>query len=76
LVSGCLLMGLSFAGFIAIGWSWSAHGFAAPASVLPLTLAAACGTVGLQTALGGFLLAIIADHNARLAPSPAGLDHG
>jgi len=76
LVSGCLLMGLSFAGFLLIGWSWSTHGFAAPTSVLPLTLAAACGTVGLQTVLGGFLLAIIADHNARLAPSPGGPDHG
>jgi hypothetical protein len=68
LLSGALLIALSFAGFLGIGLSWSAHGYTAPASVLPLTLAAACGAVGLQTVLGGFLLAIIADHNARLAP--------
>jgi len=75
LASGCLLIAISFLSFIAIGWNWSAHDFAAPVSVLPLTLAAACGAVGLQTALGGFLLAIIADHNTRFAPFPAGIDY-
>jgi len=75
LASGCLLIAISFLSFIAIGWNWSAHDFAAPVSVLPLTLAAACGVVGLQTALGGFLLAIIADHNTRFAPFPAGIDY-
>jgi hypothetical protein len=69
LIGGCALIVTSFAAFVGIGLNWSAHGFAALPSVLPLTLAAACGAVGLQTALGGFLLAIIADHSNRLMPS-------
>ena len=40
----------------AIGFWWSAHGFAALPSTLPLLLAIGLGVVGVQTALGGFLL--------------------
>ncbi len=51
----------------AIGFWWSAHGFAALPSTLPLLLAIGLGVVGVQTALGGFLLAVIAGHEARFA---------
>jgi len=69
LITGTGLMALSAAAFLEIGLNWSAHGFAALPSILSLTLAAVTGVVGAQTALGGFLLAIIADHSSQLAPS-------
>jgi hypothetical protein len=72
-LENALLLGVgmivaSLIGFAAIGIDWSSHGFVALPSILPLTLAAILGTVGVQTVLGGFLLAIIADHSARFAP--------
>jgi len=69
LVLGAGLIGLSVIGLGAIGVRWTAGGFAALPSVLPLTLAAAVGAVGVQTALGGFLLSIIAGHDSAFVPS-------
>jgi len=69
LIVGTGLITLSAAAFLEIGLSWSTHGFEALPSILSLTLAAIAGVVGAQTALGGFLLAIIADHSNQLAPS-------
>jgi hypothetical protein len=68
LVSGLGLRGISLTGLTAIGWRWSESGFAALPSVLPLVVAGACAAIGLQTALGGFMLAIIANHEARFLP--------
>jgi hypothetical protein len=68
LFAGTTMMIASLMAFTAIMVRWSSQGFAALPSILPLTLAAILGTVGFQTVLGGFLLAIIADHNARLTP--------
>ena len=51
-----------------IGIRWTAGGFVALPSVLPLIVASAVGAVGVQTALGGFLLSIIAGHDAAFAP--------
>ncbi len=68
LMVGSTLMAVSFAALLFIGLRWSSHGFGALPSILPLTLAAMVGVTGIQTALGGFMLAIIADHNSRLAP--------
>jgi glycosyltransferase involved in cell wall biosynthesis len=68
LIAGAGLICLSGLAFFKIGLNWSAHGFAALPSILPLILAAVTGVVGVQTALGGFLLAIIADHSNQLAP--------
>lgn len=67
LISGAALMLASATSFAVIGWNWAVSGFVAPPSVLPATLAAAVGALGLQNALGGFLLAIIAGHEARFA---------
>jgi len=80
-LEGALLMGgalmiASFSGFAAIAFNWSARGFTAFPSVFPLTLAASCGAIGLQTVMGGFLLAIIADHSNRLAPPDPFSDFG
>jgi glycosyltransferase involved in cell wall biosynthesis len=71
LFAGVAMMIMSLAALATITVSWSSHGFVALPSILPLTLAAVLGTVGIQTALGGFLLAIIADNNARFAPRGA-----
>jgi glycosyltransferase involved in cell wall biosynthesis len=68
LISGVAMIMASLIAFAVIGVHWSSSGFVALPSILPLTLAAVLGTVGVQTALGGFLLAIIADNNAHLAP--------
>jgi hypothetical protein len=68
------MMMMSLAALIEITVQWSSHGFAALPSILPLTIAATVGAVGLQTALGGFLLAIIADNNARLTPTDIAQD--
>jgi hypothetical protein len=68
LLTGGAMMAASIVGLVAITVQWSSHGFVALPSILPLTMAATLGAVGLQTALGGFLLAIISDNNARLTP--------
>jgi hypothetical protein len=68
LFAGGFMMVASIAALMAITVQWSSHGFVALPSILPLTMAATLGAAGLQTALGGFLLAIIADNDARLTP--------
>jgi hypothetical protein len=74
LIGGVALIFASALAFGVIGWNWMASGFVAPPSVLPVALAAAAGALGLQTALGGFLLAIIAGHEARFVPPVTSLD--
>ena len=71
LVIGLLLIVLAAVTLGLIGIRWSAGGFVALPSVLPLIIGSALGAVGVQTALGGFLLSIIAGHDAAFAPSPA-----
>ena len=71
LSAGAVLIALAAAALGLIAWRWGAHGFVALPSVLPLIVASAIGAVGVQTALGGFLLAIIAGHDAAFAPDPA-----
>ena len=51
-----------------VAWNWVASGFAAPPTVLPVTLAAAAGVLGLQTVMGGFLVAIIGGHETKYIP--------
>jgi hypothetical protein len=50
---------------VKVASGWSAGGFVALPSVLPLVLAAVSGAVGLQTMLGGFVLAIVGGHSAE-----------
>jgi glycosyl transferase family 2 len=73
LIAGSMLLLGSIASFAVIGWNWYALGFTAPPSVLPVALAACAGAVGLQTMLGGFLLAIVVGHDSRFVSdaSPA-----
>lgn len=67
LVLGGLLIALSLLGFGGIALWWSSTGFAALPTTLPLLAAAVLGVVGMQTALGGFLVAVIGGHDARFA---------
>ncbi len=67
LLIGVGLMGISAGTLGSIALKWSAGGFAALPSVLPLILAASTGAMGVQTILGGFMLAIIAGHDAKFA---------
>jgi hypothetical protein len=67
LIIGVGLMGISAGALGAIAFRWSAGGFTALPTTLPLILAAATGAMGMQTILGGFMLAIIAGHDAKFA---------
>lgn len=71
LLAGGSLIFLSGVGFALTGWFWATSGFVALGSVLPVTLSAVIGTIGAQTILGGFLLAIIAGHKAQVVHSDA-----
>lgn len=51
--------------FAATGFYWSHHGYVALPNPLPLILAGVLGATGAQTVFGGFLLAIMAGHDAR-----------
>lgn len=65
--TGAGLVVIALAMLAAISWSWQAHDFAAPASVLPIVLAAVIGATGLQTILGALVLAITGGHRADFA---------
>ena len=71
LVVGLCLVASSAVAFVVIGSNWSASGFVAPASVLPVTLAAVAGALGVQTILGSFLLSIIVGHDAQFIDTAA-----
>jgi hypothetical protein len=69
LISGGAMVACGFVGLVVIGIYWTSHNFIALPSTLPLLCAAVVGSVGVQTILGGFLLAIIAGHDANLTPA-------
>lgn len=68
LVGGVLLLFGATAGTGALVYHWQQTGFAALASVLPTVALLTTAAVAIQTILGGFLLAIINNHSAALAP--------
>jgi glycosyltransferase involved in cell wall biosynthesis len=63
-VAGLALIVAAIAGLATVAYGWSAGGFAALPSVLPLVLSAAAGVIGFQTMFGGIVLAIIGGHSA------------
>ena len=65
IVIGATLIAASAVGLAGIAYRWSSHGFEALPSVLPLVVAAVSGALGLQTTLGGFVMAIIGGHSAE-----------
>ena len=68
LLLGAGLVLTSLVGLGAIGASWIGSGLAALDSQLPLTLAVMTGAIGMQTLIGGFMLAIIAGNDNRFTP--------
>jgi hypothetical protein len=69
--TGATLALASLAMLVAIAWTWQARDFAAPATVLPLVIAAVTGATGLQTIFGALVLAITGGHRATFAaPAP------
>lgn len=64
LIVGLGLMAVSLAGLTAIATYWSSIGYSALPSVLPVTLAGLAGAMGLQSLLGGFLLAVVSGNEA------------
>ncbi len=67
LIGGGAACAVALAGLIAITLYWSASAFAALPNTLPLVLCTTLGVAGVQTMFGGFLLAIIAGHDADFA---------
>jgi hypothetical protein len=65
LISGCALLLLSLCGLGGVAIYWSSGNFTALDNPLPLILSCVLGATGLQNIIGGFLLAIIAGHEAR-----------
>ena len=70
LLGGGVLIAVSLVALAAVGVWWSENDFAALPNQLPLLLAIGTGVIGLQTVLGGVLLAVIAGHRAQLTPVP------
>lgn len=68
LVLGLGLMLFSGVALAVIAAQWRSGGYLPLPSVLPLVMATTAGAIGVQTALGGFLLAIIAGHDAAFVP--------
>jgi uncharacterized membrane protein len=65
LIAGGLMILTAIAALIAIALWWSSHGFAALPNTVPLLVAAVTGVVGIQTMLGGLLIAVIGGNEAR-----------
>lgn len=63
-ISGLGLVALSIGGMAGVGVVWSSESFAALPSILPVTLAGLAGSIGLQTVLAGFLLAVLGGNEA------------
>lgn len=69
LMAGLTMLLLSIAVFTSISIRWSAGEFASPPSVLMLTFATLLSALGLQSIFGGFVLSIVAGHEARFVDS-------
>ena len=69
LLVGIGLVLASLTGLAFVTYLWGQAGFVALSSPLPLILSATLGAIGLQTILGGFLLAIIGGNEATFIPS-------
>lgn len=64
IVAGLVLLTVSIAGLAIIGVYWGREGFGPLPSILPVALAGLVGTIGLQTMMGGFLLAVTGGNEA------------
>lgn len=65
LIVGLILVAISAVGFSAIGLWWHDLRFAALPTTVPLVWTVTIGAVGVQMALGGFLLAVVSGNEAQ-----------
>lgn len=72
LICGTIAMLLGTTGLLAVTVNWGQAGFVALDNPLPLIVCATIGALGLQNVFGGFLLAIIANHESRFTPVVTG----
>ena len=63
--SGLGLLALGAGVLVAVAYGWAARTFQAAPSLLPAAVGTLAITLGMQNALGGFLMAIIGGHEAR-----------
>ncbi|RYD63103.1 MAG: glycosyltransferase family 2 protein [Sphingomonadales bacterium] len=69
LLGGLALVAVALGWLVWVGIGWWGDDMRALENPLPLICAAALGTIGMQTVLGGFVMAIIAGNESRLAPT-------
>ena len=67
LSAGAAMMIVATISLVVITAYWSQSSFRALPNIVPLVMTVALGTTGLQTMLGGFLLSIVAGHDATFA---------
>ena len=72
LVSGLGLILVGGTGLALVAMNWSTGGYRPLENPLPLVLSSVIGAIGVQNLLGGFMLAIIAGNDNRLAPAARG----
>ena len=65
LVSGLALIGVGGALLVWVALGWAVRDFQAARTIFPPMVGTLAVTLGMQTVFGGFLMAIIAGHNAR-----------
>lgn len=73
LLSGLALSGTGVAMLAAVFWEWTARDFGATYSILPAVLGTTLFTMGMQTIMGGFLMAILGGNESRFYRMHAGL---
>ena len=74
LLTGLLMIAVALSSLLAVAFHWGAANFVTPVTVLPLVLSAITGTVGFQTIIGAFILAIVRDHEARFTELKNGVE--
>ncbi|MGW8202689.1 glycosyltransferase family 2 protein [Sphingomonas bisphenolicum] len=65
LLSGLAISGTGVAVLAAVFWKWTARDFGATYSILPAVLGTTLVTMGMQTVMGGFLMAILGGNESR-----------
>ena len=71
LVSGLGLIGLGGALLVWVALGWAVRDYHSARTIFPPAIGTLSLTLGMQTVFGGFLMAIIAGHNARFFDDPA-----
>lgn len=64
LVSGLGLFALGTAVLVSVAWGWASRDFGPASSIFPPAVGCLAIALGMQTALGGFLMSIIAGHQS------------